>query len=412
MVKKMELEMQVEENPYSLLVMAIRSPITRQKYLQRLRYFLDFAGIENLSIEQRCNILGERAKKDVSWLTNKIIKYLQIHRQRVEAKEITASTLRNYVKPIKLLCEQTDISIPWKKILRGLPKGRRFANDRAPTYDEIQLIVKYPDRRIKPIVFTMTSSGIRLGAWDYLHWRDVTPIMKDDKIIAARIIVYSGEEDEYYSFITPEAWSYLNDWINYRRECGESIDENSWLMRNLWDVTTPKGKGVITIPKRMKSSGIKRLIERALWAQGVRRGLFNGKKRHEFQADHGFRKWFKTRCELAGTKSINVETLMGHSLGISDSYYRATETELLSDYLKAIELLTIEKVNRLQEKIVSLEHRQDQTTSTKLAQQRQIMEMRTQYDEDIKILKDAVADMQQLLKNPQKLMQLIGNPDS
>jgi hypothetical protein len=104
--------------------------------------------------------------------------------------------------------------------LRGLSKGRRFANDRAPTYDEIQLIVKYPDRRIKPIVFTMTSSGIRLGAWDYLHWRDVTPIMKDDKVIAAKIIVYSGEEDEYYSFITREAWSYLNDWINYRKECG------------------------------------------------------------------------------------------------------------------------------------------------------------------------------------------------
>ena len=40
---------------------------------------------------------------------------------------------------------------------------------------------------------------------------------------------------------------------------------------------------------------------------------------------------------------------MGHSIGISDSYYRATEEELLNDYLKAVDYLTISnevKVNR------------------------------------------------------------------
>jgi hypothetical protein len=375
----MELETQSEESPYSLLVMAIRSPITRQKYFQRLQYFLDFVGIENQSFEQRCNTLGEGAIKDVTWLTNKIIRYLQIHRQRVEAKEITASTLRNYIKPIKLLCEQIDIPIPWRKILRGLPKGRRYANDRAPTQNEIQFLIKYPDRRIKPIVYTMTSSGIRLGAWDYLHWGDIFP-NKDGKVIAAKIIVYSGEDDEYFSFITPEAWSSLNDWMDYRKACGELINEDSWLMRNLWDVTTPRGNGVITIPKRMKSSGIKRLIERALWAQGVRKNLVSGKKRHEFQADHGFRKWFKTRCELAGTKSINIETLMGHSLGISDSYYRATEIELLTDYEKAIEFLTIEEINKLQEKIVSLEEKQDQIAFIKLQHEQEIKGIREEME--------------------------------
>jgi citrate lyase synthetase len=122
MVKKMELEIQPEESPYLLLVMALRSRITRKKYLQRLGYFLDFVGIENLSLEQRCNSLCEKAKKNVNWLTNKIIKYLQIHRQRVEAKEISASTLRNYIKPIKLVCEQSDIPYLGKNI-EGSTKG-------------------------------------------------------------------------------------------------------------------------------------------------------------------------------------------------------------------------------------------------------------------------------------------------
>jgi hypothetical protein len=40
-------------------------------------------------------------------------------------------------------------------------------------------------------------------------------------------------------------------------------------------------------------------------------------------------------------KSINIETLMGHSTGISHSYYRATPVELLQDYLRAIPSLVI-----------------------------------------------------------------------
>jgi hypothetical protein len=46
-------------------------------------------------------------------------------------------------------------------------------------------------------------------------------------------------------------------------------------------------------------------------------------------------------------KPINIEKLMGHSVGISDSYYRATEKELLEDYLKAVAVLTISNEQRI-----------------------------------------------------------------
>lgn len=42
---------------------------------------------------------------------------------------------------------------------------------------------------------------------------------------------------------------------------------------------------------------------------------------------------------------------MGHSIGISDSYYRITEAELLEDYLKAADLLTIGENNILRRKV-------------------------------------------------------------
>jgi hypothetical protein len=101
------------------------------------------------------------------------------------------------------------------------------------------------------------------------------------------------------------------------------------------------GRGLVTKPKKLSSLGVKRLMERAIWAQGLRKKLEPGKKRHPYQANHSLRKWYKTRCEIAGMKPINVEKLMNHSVGISDSYYRATENEMLEDYLKAIDFLTI-----------------------------------------------------------------------
>jgi hypothetical protein len=55
----------------------------------------------------------------------------------------------------------------------------------------------------------MASSGIRLGAWDYLLWEHITPIYKDGKFIAAKIIVYAGDQEQYFSFVTPEAFSEL-----------------------------------------------------------------------------------------------------------------------------------------------------------------------------------------------------------
>jgi hypothetical protein len=180
------------------------------------------------------------------------------------------------------------------------------------------------------------------------------PIVKDGNTIAARVTVYSGDEEEYYTFITSEAYFELEKWMQYRSEAGEAINKYSWLMRQLWNTKQGYYHGVVTEPTQLKSTGIKRLIERTLWSQGIRKKSDLQHKRYEFQTNHGFRKWFKTRCELSGMKSINIEILMGHSIGISDSYYRVTEKELLDDYLKAVNFLTIGKDQEYRDKIESL----------------------------------------------------------
>lgn len=184
---------QLDISPYSLFVGSIRSPVTKEKYLQRMGYFFDYLNIHQKDVEERFDILTRKADTNTSWLVNAIFNYLQVHKGRVERKEISTATLRNYVKPIRLYCEQMDIPVPWKKLMRGMPKGRRYANDRAPKLDEIRRVLAYPDRRIRPIVCVMTSSGIRLSAWNYLKWKHIVPLLRHGRIVAAKILVYAGD---------------------------------------------------------------------------------------------------------------------------------------------------------------------------------------------------------------------------
>jgi len=181
----------------------------------------------------------------------------------------------------------------------------------------------------------MVSSGIRLGAWDYLKWKHVKPITNDEgKVIAARLDVYAGDVEQYYTFVTSEAYNALKEWMDFRASYGERIDDNSWLMRDLWQTTNMNYGarwGLATSPKKLKSSGIKRLLERAVWEQGIRKPLTEGTRRHEWKIAHGYRKFYKSRAEQI-MKPINVEITMGHV------YYKPTEHEVLDDYIKAISM--------------------------------------------------------------------------
>lgn len=187
-----------ESEPLENFLFAIKISITKDRYKRRLVDFFKFLGIEGELESQAKQFMIQAHEKGKQWVFANVMKFLSYHKERAERGEISNVTVRNYYKPLKLFLEMNDLELSWKRIGRGLPRGRRYAADRTPTIQEIQKLVEYPDRRIKAIVFTMCSSGIRLGAWDYLRWDDITPITKDDKIVAAKIVVYAGDEIIHY----------------------------------------------------------------------------------------------------------------------------------------------------------------------------------------------------------------------
>jgi hypothetical protein len=69
-------------------------------------------------------------------------------------------------------------------------------------------------------------------------WKHIIPITNiNGELTAAKIIVYAGDVEEYYTFVTPEAYSSLKDWMEFRASYGEKITGDSFLMRDLWQTT-------------------------------------------------------------------------------------------------------------------------------------------------------------------------------
>ena len=336
-------------DPLQDFLYALKAPDSKRQYPKRLEYFFDYLGLDG-TLKEKCIVFYNQAKTDLLWTQHQIMQYIEFQKERAEKGEIAESTINNYYKSVKLFCEMNDILLNWKKLSKGKPQHRNYANDRAPTLEEIKKLLDFPDRRIKVIVLVMLSSGIRVGAWDYLRWKHIISLKNENnEVIAAKIIIYAGEKEEYLSFITPEAFKALQEYMEFRASCGEKISGESWLIRDIWKSTNVKFQnrgGLATVPRKLKSSGIRSIISRAEWEQGIREPISKGKKRHEFQAVHSFRKFFKSHCEQV-MKSINVEILMGHTIGVSNSYYKPSEREILADYLKAISILTISKNNNI-----------------------------------------------------------------
>jgi len=364
------------DSPISDFLDVRLAKLTRQEYIYKLKMFFDSLGLKG-SLDEQSREFLTRTKKDREWAQNGLKYFIRDKKRRAENGELSESTIRNFYKPVKLFCKVHEILLSWDKITMMLPEGRRFANDRAPTHEEIGKVIEYPDRRIKPLVLVTCSSGIRVGAWEYLKWKHIEPILRDNKIVAAKIIVYAGENEQYFSFMTPEAFQALQEWMDYRKKSGEDVNWESWLMITLWDTNAPA-----PIPQRMNTEGLRTLVERALRAQLLRKRLdMKIIRRHEFKTNHGFRKFFQTNAEPK-MKSLDVMTLMGQDTGLAAFYNKPTVEMLLTEYLKAVDNLTIDNTRQMVIKEVS-ENQQA------LAAQ---MESK---DKEIKELRDKMAKMEE-----------------
>ena len=66
----------------------------------------------------------------------------------------------------------------------------------------------------------------------------ITPIRRNENggaiILAVKIVIYPNEPEDYFTFMTPEAYNAVKEWMDFRASFGEEITGESWILRNTW----------------------------------------------------------------------------------------------------------------------------------------------------------------------------------
>jgi integrase len=308
--------------------------------------------------------------KEVILLQRILEDYTLFIQAKITNGQITAASARSAIPPVKLFCEMNDIILNWRKIGKLLPHSNGNASDEAYTREQIKKMLEHSDLRAKIPILFMASSGMRLGGFAGLTDGDIRPIYDETtgkKLIAAHVIVYKGTDDEYDTFISPEAFSAYQEYRNLRIKFGEIITKKSPILLRRFDIS-PDGKtATLDNTKPVVLSTVAGIIRTVAYKAGIREVSQNYKDRYNIKIAHGFRKFFNTTLSNIRTKDgrlaidfIRKEMMMGHALinihALEQNYNRADRPKmLLEDYLKAVSELTISDEERMKVEVKKLQ---------------------------------------------------------
>ena len=284
-----------------------RSKQTAIKYRNNFDHFLNFVRIRDLDVFLD---LGKEAIQEL------VINYVLSMRDDAE-KMYSRSTVNTNVAAILYFLENNDIELNKRKLRRYYPSDESTNDDRPYTTEEIAKILPVCDLREKAMILLMASSGVRIGALCSMQISDLTEVdFQGSKLY--KVQVYARTRYKYTAFTTSECYNAIQDYLNFRKRYGEELKDKSKspLFRKHFN---KEDHFIINVSKPLSDVSVKKAVDGVLKKSGV--------KTKEAMRTHAWSKGFKSICEQSGMKSINVEMLIGHNIGVSGHYYRPTESD-------------------------------------------------------------------------------------
>ena len=323
-----------------------KSKATSQNYFKGLSYVLGFSRDDRDAATSKIADFVTFAKQNRAMVEFKLIDWI------LKKKDgVAGATLRSYVSATKSLLEYCGVTINWKQVQSVLPAARRTADRDATPMEATRKLYAIADLRIKFLVSLFASSGIRIGALDYLRVKDLREFKSGDVTIGL-LSIYTGEPEHYETFCSSEC---LDLWKEYRAErerLGEKVTGDSPLLRNQSIHFFHRKSGRVEERKYEMVRAISSNSVRDLFSQLWHKAAYPTRPWKEV---HGWRSAFKTTLTSAGMQSIRVELLMGHVQGLQQSYDHPTTEALAKDYVAHEHLLTISEALELASKLKKAE---------------------------------------------------------
>jgi integrase len=316
-----------------LFLESIKSPRTKEIYGDAVTRFCLWSGIKEAKL----------AKTPAKTIQTKLIEYviyLKNQGRSFSLQNVAISAVKKY-------CEAFDVEVNFAKVYRYVGEQTTNHEDKPYSTEQLRTMVATGDPRAKALILLLDSTGVRAGAVPGMLIRDLTKI--EDKGLYKVVVYANSPKDRYFTFTTPEAAQAIDAYLDIRKVAGEVIKPTAPLFRKEFNHANANN------PEPLGFGGTSAIIQRTLVKAGLRVLNDEPNFRHTTAMYHGFRKFFNTALVRAGVKPVVVEILTGHTIGLQKNYLRLDEAEVLAEYLKAVDLLTIGREKSLLKQVEKLQ---------------------------------------------------------
>jgi integrase len=348
--------------PYRVFIEGLKSSVTKAAYSFALQKYM-----KNRKIDNPDDLL--RYQDNPKIIQNEIIDYLiYLKNPPISLRYATRS---QYLAGIMTFYELNEVILNKKIIYRYLGEEEKPLENRGYTTEEIAKMLEVCEERVRALILLLTSTGVRIRAIVDLKLED---LIEKPAFDLYQVKVYSESNKSYFTFTAPEAAKAINTYLEYRKRYGEKLTLKSPLFRDQFDRNDPAS---IHNVKPLKLRAVERQPE-----------LHNehGKIRKNVRLTTGYRKFFDTQLIFADVRPALKEMFMGHSIGLDDNYFKPSENDILQEYLKAVDYLTINEENRLKRKVEELTNKGDEIDNIKVKHEQDLNDLRKQMDHVISMV--------------------------
>jgi len=329
-----------------LFEQGVKSPRTLIGYRDHLNRFLKFVKIKDFD-----SLISMPPKQ----LQDLIVDYV-MHLK----KTVSPNSVATMVTGVKHFFVMNQVLLNWDYIQKLYPAKIKSQGYKAWETDDIKKMLNATKSlRNQAVIHFMASTGCRIGAFDGLKIEHLADMGEGCK----GVLIYAGDKEEYWSFLTPEASKALEGYFEQRKIDGERIDKDSPVFRHTYQIGIEKVKA-------LSANAVKNMMFRLINSHSnIQRKKVD--KNYDVQIDHGFRKRFNTIMKLENSVNANIaEKILGHRNGLDGVYLTPTKEQCFNEFKKAILNLTVSDEERLKADNIKKQKKLDELESFKIRQDR------------------------------------------
>ncbi len=350
---------------YRNFLNSMRSASAKRSYSLYLCKFLSLPQYESKDMDQ---ILT----------TNPRVLEADIIEQILEMKDkegLSTSTLSQYLASLMHFFSINDVILNRKKISKFVGENVNKYEYRSYTTEEISKLLSLQDERGRAVILLMASTGMRIGALPDIKLKHLKRWNIDNQgNHVYQITVYANSpKDKYSAFCSPECAKSIDEYLQMRKRFGESSltvdhENGNWTPGDSYLITRQFDKSqLLPFTNSIRSKKpihkqtlagqiiVSKLIQLGLRDKTISTETMSlsdcAKIRHELHPCHSLRIFAVTQMQRSKLDKTIREMLVGHSTGLDKVYYKPQDEEILQEYLKAVDLLTINNENRLQKQV-------------------------------------------------------------